>query len=115
MSAWVTAFRKYAADIFGDRYKYAELDPDYLHDIKGGFRAGYRAGAGDRGRAQIALRVAMFLGAELAIQYGFLVHILLGMPERMKALERKQADHLSQLAALELKAGITAPEQDRPA
>lgn len=41
---WAQAFKRYAADRFGDRYKYGELDPDWLARVKAGFRAGFRAG-----------------------------------------------------------------------
>ena len=50
-SAWLKAFRKYAADRFGDPCKYAEIDPDWFSSLKVCFRAGYRAGVKDQAAA----------------------------------------------------------------
>lgn len=44
---WPSAFKKYAKDRFGDRYKFGEIDPDYLKDYKSAFRAGFRSGQRD--------------------------------------------------------------------
>ena len=45
MTEWADAFRQYAKDRFGDRYKYGEIDPDWLTACKLAFRAGYRSAA----------------------------------------------------------------------
>lgn len=49
MIGWASAFRRWALAFFGDRWKYGEVDADWVRAYKLAFRAGYRAGLRGRG------------------------------------------------------------------